>query len=190
MKLACPCGNVIWNGCDGDETAYYFFSNKDFADQWETGAFFEMEGDVATEMWYCSTCDRLMAFDNGSDSVTRYLRRVDSESVPPDLGSVAHEEGICYSNLLFNEVDEHFTRRSKDGKCPEYNFWGFEDDGPDILTPKVMQEEVFSHKNGRFLNWWYADMYQDWLVFFSPFDPGKKEPPVKAWMRYDQVWPE
>lgn len=45
------------------------------------------------------------------------------------------------------------------------------------------------HENERFRNWWYADLYDDLIVFYSPFRDGEKgAAPVKAWRRYSQVW--
>ena len=32
----------------------------------------------------------------------------------------------------------------------------------------MMEERIFSHENGRFRNWWYADLYDDLIVFYSP----------------------
>lgn len=53
----------------------------------------------------------------------------------------------------------------------------------------MMEERIFSHENGRFRNWWYADLYDDPIVFYSPFrDREKGAAPVKAWRRYSQVW--
>lgn len=187
--LACFCGNSIWNGCDGDETEFYFLPDKAMRNAWESQAFFELESNAATEMWICDIRNRIMVFDDPTGAVSRYVRRVDSASVPSDLLDAEHINGICYSNLLFNEADEHFTRERKWHEAPEYNFFGYKEDAGVLLTPRVMQEEIFSCKNGRFLHWWYARMYADWLVFWSPLDPERAEDPVKAWRRYDQVWP-
>ncbi len=45
-----------------------------------------------------------------------------------------------------------------------------------------MEERIFSHENGRFRNWWYADLYDGLIVFYSPFRDGEKgAAPVKAW---------
>ena len=53
-----------------------------------------------------------------------------------------------------------------------------------------MKERIFSHASGRFRNWWYADMYEDLLIFYSPYKDEEENPkPMKAWRRYDQVWP-
>ncbi len=60
--------------------------------------------------------------------------------------------------------------------------------GP-LYTCRLMKEQVFSRENGRFRNWWYADMHEDLLVFYSPCkDEEEKPKPVKAWRRYNQVW--
>ncbi len=53
----------------------------------------------------------------------------------------------------------------------------------------MMEERIFSHENGGFRNWWYADLYDNLIVFYSPFKDGEKSAaPVKAWRRYSQVW--
>ena len=130
-----------------------------------------------------------MVFDSSSDGVTRYLKRIDVDDVPelPE-GSTA---GLIWSNLLFNSVDLHFTLGEKLHGYPEYDF--FNNPGDDknnpLLTPEIMFKEVFSHEHGRFRDWWYAHMVNDYLVLYSPYDPGRKIP-VKAWRRYEQIWPK
>ena len=58
-----------------------------------------------------------------------------------------------------------------------------------LFTCRMMEERIFSHENGRFRNWWYADLYDGLIVFYSPFRDGEKgAAPVKAWRRYSQVW--
>ena len=56
----------------------------------------------------------------------------------------------------------------------------------------MMKEQIFSHENGRFRNWWYADLYDDLIVFYSPLKDGdsgdRDAAPAKAWRRYSQVW--
>lgn len=53
----------------------------------------------------------------------------------------------------------------------------------------MMEERVFSHESGRFRNWWYADLYDDLIVFYTSLKDGKKNAVlVKAWRRYSQVW--
>lgn len=94
----------------------------------------------------------MMVFDDPSGVVSRYMRRVDSESVPSGLTDMQHTDGICYSNLLLNEVDEHLTGEGKWREASEYNFFGDEEGGWKLLTSKVMQEEIFSCKNSRFLH--------------------------------------
>ena len=60
--------------------------------------------------------------------------------------------------------------------------------GP-LFTCRMMEERIFSHENGRFRNWWYADLYDNLIVFYAPFEDGEKDMvPVKAWRRYNQVW--
>lgn len=193
-RLACPCGNSIWNGCDGDEVEYDFIDGTALSEHATDTAFFSFEDvpGTGTNMWKCDVCDRMMVFGACSDSVTRYMRRIATDDLPEDLSTLPHADGIVYNNLLFNEVDRHFTRAHEQGDAPEYAFWDdqvhYENLPP--LTFEVMQREVFSHKNGRFRNWWYASLYDDYLVFYSPCDPERRRPPVKAWKRYEQVWPK
>ena len=105
-KLGCPCGNVLWNGCDGDETEYYFVENGVLDEHLDDFAFFELEyNDMSTEIWKCDVCDRMMVFDDPCGPVSRYMRRIDADSIGEDELSRDHKSGICFSNLLFNEVD-------------------------------------------------------------------------------------
>ena len=58
-----------------------------------------------------------------------------------------------------------------------------------LFTCRMMEERIFSHANGRFRNWWYADLYDDLIVFYASFKDGEKNAvSVKAWRRYNQVW--
>lgn len=188
--IGCPCGGRISNTNDRDEMEYYFMAN-DMLDKYRFNkAFFDIQySDLATEIWKCHICDRLLFFENDDGTVSRYMKRIDPDSISTEDLNRKYVDGICYNNLLFNEVDGHFTQKSKRGECPEYNFFGEQLDGPTLLTPDVMYEEVFSHKNGWFLNWWRARLYDDYLVFLSPYDYHGNGL-VKAWQRYEQVWDE
>lgn len=187
-KLACPCGNILWNGCDGDETEYYFVSDQALREHWESMAFFKMQyNELGTEIWKCDVCDRMMVFDPPSDCVTRYLLRVGTDTLPIQINGGI--DGLIWNNLLFNDLDSWFTLESSRGDCPEYDFFGDSteaEQGP-LLTPKIVSDVVLSDKNGRFRNWWYARLTDDLLVFYSPYDPDRKTP-VKAWRRYEQNW--
>ncbi|MDD7202876.1 MAG: hypothetical protein PUH18_00820 [Coriobacteriaceae bacterium] len=181
--LGCPCGNAIWNGMDGEETEYYFVSFDELRKHWEDMAFFEMMyNSCGTEMWKCDVCDRMMVFDGGSDEVTRYLKRVDPSSIDAIGEGVG---GICFNNLLFNEVASDFSEKSRRGGCPEYEFFDDGIEGAPRLTARIMFEEVFSGANGRYRNWWFADMSEDFLLLYSPYDPARRTP-VKAWKRYEE----
>lgn len=110
--LACPCGNSLSNSCDGDETEYYFVENGVIEAHQDDFAFFELEyNDLSTEIWKCDVCDRMMFFDGPSARVSRYMRRIDAESLGKDELAREHKSGICFNNLLFNEVDWFFRRR-------------------------------------------------------------------------------
>lgn len=180
-KLGCPCGNVIWNGCDGDETTYYFVPLQEITAYWDVMPFFEMTcSPHGVEMWKCDVCDRMMAFDGDSESVTRYLKRVDPETLETE-GEAA--KGICFNNLFFNEVDRYFTCSSELGECQSYRFFDEAPNREPALTPHVVFEKVLSGKNGRFRNWWLAEMYEGFLVLYSGSDPALRRP-VKAWAKY------
>lgn len=50
-----------------------------------------------------------------------------------------------------------------------------------MFTCLMMEEQIISHENERFRNWWYADPYDDLIVFYSSFRDGEKgAAPVKA----------
>lgn len=110
--LACPCGNSLSNSCDGDETEYYFVEHGVIEAHQDDFAFFELEyNDLSTEIWKCDVCDRMMFFDGPSARVSRYMRRIDAEPLGKDELAREHKSGICFNNLLFNEVDWFFRRR-------------------------------------------------------------------------------
>lgn len=192
--LACPCGNSISNCCNGDEMENGFISSSSLNQHHSDTTFFSFESTpgASTNMWKCDICDRMMVFDGWNDPVTRCMRRIATDAPPEDLAEMAHADGIIYNNLLFNEVDSHFTYAHEHKGAPEYAFWN-EDVAHENLPPlsfEIMQHEVFNHENGRFHDWWYASLYDDYLVFYSPYDPERRQPPVKAWKRYKQVWPK
>ncbi len=110
------------------------------------------------------------------------MKQVEAEAVPEEELAKPYLEGLCYNNLLFNDVDEYFTHR--DG--PDYVFYERmegEEDKP-LLTSKIMFEEVFSLENGRFQHWWYARMYDEYLVLYSPHREEWSKP-VRAWKCYE-----
>lgn len=83
--LACPCGNSLSNSCDGNETEYYFVEYGVIEAHQDDFAFFELEyNDLSTEIWKCDVCDRMMFFDGPSARVSRYMRRIDAESLGKD----------------------------------------------------------------------------------------------------------
>lgn len=187
-KLGCPCGNTLWNGCDGDETQYYFVENNVIEAHLDDFAFFELQyNDLSTEIWKCDVCDRMMVFDDSCDQVSRYMRRIDAESLSSKELDRAHKSGIYFSNLLFNEVDSFVSIWHERNAEPDYETLGNpgEPDRGSLFTCRLMKDIIFSHARGRFRNWWYADMYEDILVFYSPFKDEQDAPkPVKAWRCY------
>lgn len=193
--LACPCGNSLSNSCDGEETEYYFVENGVIEAHQDDFAFFELEyNDLSTEIWKCDVCDRMMFFDGPSAPVSRYMRRIDAESLGKDELAREHKSGICFNNLLFNEVDWFVGSEHESNGEPDYEILGNpgEPDRGPLFTCRMMEEQIFSHENGRFRNWWYADLYDDLIVFYSPLKDGdsgdRNAAPVKAWGRYSQVW--
>ena len=190
-RLACPCGNSLSNSCDGDETEYYFVEYGIIEAHQDDFAFFELEyNDLSTEIWKCDVCDRMMFFDGPSARVSRYMRRIDAESLGKDELAREHKSGICFNNLLFNEVDWFIGSKHKSSGEPDYEILGnpSEPDRDPLFTCRMMEKRIFSYENGRFRNWWYADLYDDLIVFYTSLKDGKKNAvPVKAWRRYNQV---
>lgn len=191
--MLCPCRKRLWNGCNGKETECYFVESNVLEAHRDDFAFFELQfNNMATEMWKCDVCDRLMVFDNHRNPVSRYMRRVDAESLGQDELARNHRGGVFFSDRLFNDVAQ-FTNSWHKSECePEYELFGNpgEPDAGPLFTYRLMEELVFSHAYGRFRNWWYADMYDDLLVLYPPFKvEGAAPKPVKAWSRYDQTWP-
>ena len=192
--LACPCGNSLWNGCDGDETEYYFVEGEVLKMHPDDFAFFEVQlNDLSIEIWKCDVCDRMMVFDDPRGPVSRYMRRIDAESLGKDELAREHKSGVCFSNLLLNEVGWFVDRKHESSGEPDYEILGNpgEPDRGPLFTCRMMEEQIFSNENGRFRNWWHADVYDDLIVFYAPFRDGEKgAAPVKAWRRYNQVWRE
>lgn len=50
----------------------------------------------------------------------------------------------------------------------EHESSGEPDRGP-LFTCHMMEEQIFSHENGGFRSWWYADLHDDLIVFYAPF---------------------
>ncbi len=123
--LACPCGNSLSNSCDGDETEYYFVEHGVIEAHQDDFAFFELEyNDLSTEIWKCDVCDRMMFFDGPSARVSRYMRRIDAESLGKDELAREHKSGICFNNLLFNEVDWLVGSKHESNGEPDYEILG------------------------------------------------------------------
>lgn len=178
-KLSCPCGNSISNSHDGFETEYDFISFSLFNKYYDTTSVFSLYGksDECINIFKCDMCDRFMVFDEKL-FVARYMKRICVDDLPADLSNKPCVEGYIFNNLLFNEVDDHYTREWEiSGKAFDYTW--------DYLTPKRIEEEIFSGREGRFRHWWYCRNYTDYIVFYS--EKAMKQP-LKAWMRYEQIW--
>ena len=110
--LACPCGNSPWNGCDGDETEYYFVEGEVLKAHPDDFAFFEVQfSDLSTEIWKCDICDRMMIFDDPCGSVSRYMRRIDAESLGDSELARDHKSGICFSESAPFALTSRFSFR-------------------------------------------------------------------------------
>lgn len=151
--------------------------------------FFELGyNDLSTEIWKCGVCDRMMLFDGPSARVSRYMRRIDAESLGKDEFAREHKSGVCFNNLPFNEVDWFLDRKHESSGEPDYEILGSpgEPDRDPLFTCRMMGERIFSHENGRFRNWWHADLYDDLIAPYSPFRDGDKDAaPMKAWRQYN-----
>ena len=115
---------------------------------------------------------------------------LEAESLGEDELAREHKSGICFSNLLSNEVGWFVDRKHESSGGPDYEILGNpgEPDRGPLFTCRMMEEQILSNENGRFRNWWYADLYDDLIVFYAPFRDGEKgAAPVKAWRRYSQV---
>lgn len=122
--LACPCGNSLSNSCD-DETEYHFVENGAIEAHRDDFAFFELEyNGLSTEIWKCDVCNRMMIFDNPHAPVSRYMRRIDAESLSKDELAREHKSGICFSNLLFNEVSWLVGSNHESSGEPDYEILG------------------------------------------------------------------
>lgn len=178
-KLGCPCGNRLWNGYDGDETEYDFVPFNVFQEYYDKCSFFDLrnEDEGCINIWKCDMCDRFMVFDT-EPHVTRYMKRICVDDLPENLADLPCTEGYIYNNLLFNAVDSHFTWEwEHGGKAFDYS-WGY-------LSPRRIEEEVFSGRNGRYRDWWYCRNFADYIVFYGTRE---MDVPLKAWMRYEQRW--
>ena len=127
-------------------------------------------------------------FDNDTGYVAKYMKQVEAEAVPDRELAETYIEGLCYNNLVFNEADYHFTRENEYNGGPDYVFFERMEDEENkpLLTPKIMFEEIFNIKRGKFMNWWYASMYDEYLVFYSPYRE-RWDKPVRAWKCYERT---
>lgn len=189
--VACPCGASLWDGDDSAEVEYEFVPYESI--RAFEGPFFEIayKPHMATEMWKCDICDRLMVFDDWDNVITRYMKLIDATTFTlPDEERFV--QGIVYNNLFFNEVDEMTAFWTKDespfGKKPAYGLIGPLRQNELPLTFQVLDKEVLSRANGTFRGWWYARMGQEHLVLYSPHDKPMVKQPVRVWEHYDQVW--
>lgn len=189
-KLKCPCGQTISSSCEDIEYMYEFVPYDVFEDDNQSVAFFSLEEiNKSIEIWKCDWCFRLMFFDEHTNKVTRYMERVYSSDISKKEIERPHINGICYSNVIFEPVCDLIDHSDK---YEDLEFFGTEDDEwrewP-LLTPRIMKEEVFDKKYWASSLWWNASLYQDFLVFYSPFDKKRfNGKPAKVWKKYDQVW--
>lgn len=110
-------------------------------------AFFELEyNDLSTEIWKCDVCDRMMLFDGPSAQVSRYMRRIDAESLGKDELVREHKSGICFNNLLFNEVGWLVDGKHESSGEQDYEILGnlCELDRGPLFTCRCMEELTLS----------------------------------------------
>ena len=115
------------------------------------------------------------------------------EAAPYQLVATMPESMPAAYRTWADMLDWLVGRKRESSGEPDYEILGSpgEPDRGPLFTCRLIEEQIFSHENGRFRNWWYADMYDDLLVFYSPLKDEENSPtPVKAWRRYDQVWRE
>lgn len=110
-------------------------------------AFFELEyNDLSTEICKCDVCDRMMLFDGPSAQVSRYMRRIDAESLGKDELVREHKSGICFNSLLFNEADWYVGSNHESSGEPDYEILGNPGEpnrGP-LFTCRCMEELTLS----------------------------------------------
>jgi len=152
-------------------------------------AFFDIENDFpdsAIEMWKCDDCDNLMAFDEPVNRVTRYLQRCSiSEAAQAVSDERGFLDGYVYSNLLYDHVARHFSGRDCSPYAVEKRELRYDGTLTPLVTPKVMDEEIFSHKNGRFRHWWYGKMGRDCLILYSE---AEMVSPTRLWRVFEPDW--
>lgn len=93
-KLGCPCGNQLWNGCDGDETEYDFVPFGVFEANYDSCSFFDLrnEDEGCINIWKCDMCDRFMVFDT-EPKVTRYMKCICVDDLPANLAMCIQNDG-------------------------------------------------------------------------------------------------
>lgn len=73
--IGCHCGNCISDSSDNVEVIYYFISDETLKEHWEDFGFFEIQyNELATEMWKCDVCDRMMVFKSLYGYISKFMK--------------------------------------------------------------------------------------------------------------------
>lgn len=84
--------------------------------------------------------------------------------------------------VFFDAVDEYLSGESEAGREPDYEFFYKEyAEGKPLLSPSVMQEEVFGSPNRKFLRWTRALLSDSFRAVFDDTD-GISETPSRLWL--------
>ncbi|MDM8301019.1 hypothetical protein [Collinsella tanakaei] len=188
-RLACPCGNILWNGCDENNPQCTFYPWEELQNHMDDLAFFELDSSPETrslDIWQCWECDRLMVFDDpNSNRVTRWFKRVCADDFPIEKKDNPHEIGVFFNDAFFDTVCRKLDLEEGSDK---YSLIGMKfDPAEKLLSPRVMMEKFFGAVNEKVRNWWLSEHYADWIVLYDAFDFGMNTP-LKAWRRYKPDW--
>lgn len=182
--IACLCGNDVRE--NNYETVWHFVSSSLMDELADSQAFFGLEYRPRenSDIWHCDDCDRLIFFDDGGSSVTRYMRRAPEGT--PSAGADAHRGVLYNEELFFDEVDEYVTRRLNNGECPDYEFFYAEyANGNPLLTPRIMRENIFHSRERTFRYWFRASLSERSLAIYSQADASYSNP-LKVWLLSDE----
>ncbi len=89
-----------------------------------------------------------MLFNGPSARVSRYMRRIDAESLGKDELAREHKSGVCFNNLLSNEVDWFLDHKHESSGEPDYEILGSpgEPDRDPLFTCRMMGDQPRERK--------------------------------------------
>lgn len=99
---------------------------------------------ASTEIWKRDICDRMTFFDDPSAPVSRYMRCIDAVSLGKDELAHEHKNGICFNNLLFNEVDWFVDSKHERSGKPDYEILGNPGKSLEAIQPGLAERGVIS----------------------------------------------